>query len=98
MKDEEAMRGMRGICLKLEAGGRAVVLAPWVFLSGLQGSRHNSLNWFSLVHIEDKVTKSQRDFSPVWAKVSEDFPLLSQQMFLSLSALLQSCIFKCKSQ
>ena len=34
---------------------------PWVFLSGLQGSRHNSLNWFSLLHIEDRAAESQRD-------------------------------------
>lgn len=78
---------MRGNLLETEAGGRAVVLSfsPWVFLSRLWGSRHNLLNWFSLIHI-----RLRGDFfSPVlWGKGSKDFPLLPQQMKLFLFSAL----------
>lgn len=47
-------------------------LSPWVFLSGLQGSARNSLNWFCTVSL-------RRDFSLLRAKGSGDFPLLPQQ-------------------
>lgn len=60
---------MRGNLLETEAGGRAVVLSfsPWVFLSRLWGSRHNLLNWFSLIHI-----RLRGDFFPLFfgAKVA----------------------------
>lgn len=53
VRDKATRRKMIGNLLEAGASGRAVVfsLFPWVFLSGLQGSRHNSLNWFSLLHI-----------------------------------------------
>lgn len=98
MEDEEKEEGGRGErFLEAGSGGRAAALwlSPWVFLSWLQGSRHNSLNWLSLLHIQDK--ESQRDFfvGPLlWAKGSEDFPLLSQL----LSELLCSHTFPLKQR
>lgn len=69
---------MRGNSLEAGEQSRS---PPWVFLSGLRGSRHNSLNWFSLLHVEDRAAESQRDFffSLLWVKGSKDFPPLSQQ-------------------
>lgn len=69
----------------LEAGasGREVVLSPWVFLSGLQGSGHNSLNWFLLLHIQDRATESQMDFfSFTGTKVDRNFLSSLRQNFL----------------
>lgn len=51
-------KGTRGNSLEAGEQSRS---PPWVFLSGLQGSGHNSLNWFSLLHTEDRAAESQRD-------------------------------------
>lgn len=50
--------GDEGNLLEAGAAGREVALSPWVFLSGLQGSRQNSLNWFLLLHIQVGATES----------------------------------------
>lgn len=75
VKDDGTRRWMRGNVL--EACGRDGIVSPWVFLSGLQGSRHNSLNWFLLLCIQDK---QQGDFFLFnWVKGRENFPLQCQQ-------------------
>lgn len=45
----------------LEASGREAGVSSWVFLSGLQESRYNSLNYF--FQTQGKATESQRGFS-----------------------------------
>lgn len=45
----------------LEASGRDAGVSSWVFLSGLQESRYNSLNYF--LQTPGKATQSPRAFS-----------------------------------
>lgn len=66
----------------LVASGRKAGVSSWVFLSGLQESRHNSLNYS--LQTQGKATESWRRFSCCTGPKVQSFLLGAEQMILSV--------------